>query len=68
MTNNQPDDSNLAWFTRMQQLIEGIGQRVDSNALAIEALGNRTRELREEAAEERQELREATLRVTTSGE
>lgn len=67
MTTNRPNN-DLTWFTQMQTIVEAIALRVDSNAQAIEALSDRVREIAEEAADERAELREAVLRVTNLAE
>lgn len=73
MTANQPDRLSqieailLSIATTNQEIIQTnqeTSQKIISNAKAIEALGDRTRELQEEAAVERQELREAVLRIT----
>lgn len=51
--------------------LEQLQQLVESNSRSIQALADRIAELtlvQEEAAEERQELREATLRVTALAE
>lgn len=56
-------ESELTWFTRMQSLVESIGQRVDLNAKAIQAMLDNQAEARLEREEFRDKTDAAIARI-----